>query len=55
MKLKTVLASLLLLASTGCIVVGGYSSERGFWIWPGTFVLLLIALALFLFLRRRRG
>jgi len=55
MKLKTVFASLLLLASTGCVVVGGYSSGRGFWIWPGTFVLLLIGLALFLLFRRRQG
>jgi len=54
MKLKLALASLLLLASTGCIVVGGYSSERGWFIWPGTFVLLIIALILFLLFRRRR-
>lgn len=54
MKLKTAIASLLLLTSTGCIVVGGYSSERGWFIWPGTFVLLLIALVLFFLFRRRR-
>jgi len=53
MKLKTAIASLLLLASTGCVVVGGYSSGRGFWIWPGTFVILVIALILFLLFRRR--
>jgi len=53
MKLKTAIASLLLLASTGCVVVGGYSSGRGFWIWPGTFVFLVIALILFLLFRRR--
>jgi hypothetical protein len=47
-------ALLLPLISTGCIVVGGYSSERGWFIWPGTFVLLLIGLALFLLFRRRR-
>lgn len=53
LKLKAAIASLLLPASTGCIVVGGYSSERGWFIWPGTFVLLGIAL-LFVFLFRRR-
>ena len=47
---------LLLLSSTGCVVVGGYSSDGGFWIWPGTIVLLLVGVALFLFmLFRRRG
>jgi len=55
MKLKLAITSLvLLLTSTGCIVVGGYSSERGWYIWPGTFLLLLIPLALFFILRRRR-
>jgi hypothetical protein len=53
-KLKTAIASLLLLASTGCIVVGGYSNERGWFICPGTFVLLGIALLFFLLFRRRR-
>jgi hypothetical protein len=54
MKLKIALASLFLLASTGCIVVGGYSSDRGWFIWPGTFVLLIVALVIFLLFRRRR-
>jgi len=55
-KLKFAIASLLLLASTGCIVVGGYSSGRGFWIWPGSIVLLLLGLLLFgLMFFRRRG
>ena len=53
-QLRTLIAGLLGLASTGCIVVGGYSSERGWFIWPGTFVLLGIALVLFLLFRRRR-
>jgi len=53
MKIKSAIASLLLLASSGCIVVGGYSSDRGFWIWPGTIVLLVVALILFLLFRRR--
>jgi len=46
---------ILSLTSSGCIVVGGYSSGRGFWIWPGSIVLLLIGLLLFamMFFRRR--
>ena len=54
MKLKIAIASLSLLASTGCIVVGGYSSDRGWFIWPGTIVLLVIGLILFLLFKRRR-
>ena len=53
MKLRTAIASILLLSSTGCIVVGGYSSGRGWFIWPGTFVLLIIGLILFLLFKRR--
>ena len=51
-------ALLLLLAAIlftpGCVVVGGYSSGRGFWIWPGTFVLLAIGAVLLLLIVRRR-
>jgi hypothetical protein len=55
-KLKLAIASLLLLASTGCIVVGGYSSDRGFWLWPGSIILLIVGLLLFfLMFFRRRG
>jgi hypothetical protein len=39
--------------SSGCVVVGGYSSGRGFFIWPGTIVILVIVVILFLLLRRR--
>jgi hypothetical protein len=53
MKLKTAIASFLLLVCNGCIVVGGYSSEGGWFIWPGTIVLLLVGLVLFLLFRRR--
>ena len=45
---------LLVLSTPGCILVGGYSSEGGFWIWPGTVVLLSIGVALILLIRRRR-
>jgi len=40
--------------SSGCVVVGGYSSGRGFFIWPGTIVVIVIVAVLFLLLRRRR-
>ena len=56
MRLRIAIAWVLLLSSTGCIVVGGYSSGRGFWIWPGSIVLLLIGLLLFvMMIFRRRG
>jgi len=45
--------TLLLLLSSGCVVAGGYSSGRGWFIWPGTIGLLLVVAVLFLFLRRR--
>ena len=53
---QSVIVLLLVLSSTGCIVVGGYSNDGGFWIWPGTIVLVLVGVALFLFMmfRRRR-
>ena len=53
---QTACVLLLILSSTGCVVVGGYSSDGGFWIWPGTIVLLLVGIALFLLMmfRRRR-
>ena len=44
----------LLLSSTGCVVVGGYSSGRGFWLWPGSIVFLLIGLFLLLMMVFRR-
>ncbi len=44
---------LLLLFSSGCVVTGGYSSGRGWFIWPGTVGILLVVAVLFLLLRRR--
>jgi hypothetical protein len=51
-RLGILLASLLM--SSGCVVAGGYSNGRGFFLWPGTFVILLVVVILFLLLRRRR-
>jgi hypothetical protein len=53
MKLFGIILFTVLL-STGCVVVGGYSSERGWYLWPGTIVIFLVVLVLFLLLRRRR-
>ena len=51
--MKQVGITLLLLFSSGCIVAGGYSSERGWFIWPGTLGILIVVALLFLLLRRR--
>lgn len=48
-----VVITLLLLLSSGCVVAGGYSSERGWFIWPGTIGILVVVAVLFLLLRRR--
>ncbi len=59
LKLKYVtnfrLASILLVTGTlpGCIIAGGYSPGRGLFIWPGSFVIILIVVVFFL-LRRGR-
>ncbi|HKR21430.1 MAG TPA: hypothetical protein VJS17_02500 [Pyrinomonadaceae bacterium] len=47
------IVTLLLLLSSGCVVVGGYSSGRGWFIWPGTLGILLLVAVLFLLFRRR--
>ena len=54
MRRITVPALLLALSQSAC-VVGGYSNEGGFFLWPGSIVLTVVAVVLlFLFLRRRR-
>jgi len=44
---------LMQLVSSGCVVVGGYSSERGWFLWPGTIVIFVVIAILFFVLRRR--
>ena len=39
---------------SGCLMVGGYSSRGGWFIWPGSFGFLIVLLLLFFFLRGRR-
>lgn len=48
----TVPALLLALSQTAC-VVGGYSSEGGFFLWPGSIIITVVLVLLFLFMRRR--
>ena len=48
------LAIMTTLPLTGCLMVGGYSSRGGWFIWPGSFGFLIVLLHLFLFLRGRR-
>jgi len=50
---QIIVGTLLLLFTSGCIVAGGYSSGRGWFIWPGTIGILLILAVLFLLFRRR--
>ena len=57
MKLRTMKQVgfiLLTLLSSSCVVVGGYDSERGWFLWPGTIVIFLVVALLFLLLRRRK-
>lgn len=53
-RVKQVGFILLTLLSSSCVVVGGYSSDRGWFLWPGTIVIFLVGALLFLILRRRK-
>jgi hypothetical protein len=53
MRRITVPALLLALSQTAC-VVGGYSGDGGFFLWPGSIVLTVVLVLLFLYMRRRR-
>ena len=53
MRLLSLLFLLLALPQAGC-VVGGYSGDSGFYLWPGSIVVTVLLVLLFLFLRRRR-
>jgi hypothetical protein len=46
--------SILLVLSSGCVVVGGYSPGRGWFLWPGTIVIFVVVAILMLFFRRRK-
>ena len=53
MRRISVQTILLALTQTAC-VVGGYSSDGGFYLWPGSIIVTIVLVLLFLFLRRRR-
>jgi len=56
--MRRILATLLALASsaaqTGCVFVGGYSSDGGFYVWPGSIVITAVAVFLLWLLMKRR-
>ena len=55
MKRISGLVLMLVLSQSSCVMVGGYSSDGGWWIWPGSLIsILVVVIVLFLFLRRRR-
>ena len=54
MQRVSLLAAFIALTQTGCLFVGGYSSEGGFYLWPGSFLITVVLVLLFLFVRRRR-
>lgn len=39
---------------TGCVFVGGYSSDGGFYVWPGSIVITAVLIFLLWLLARRR-
>jgi hypothetical protein len=46
----------LALLQPACIVAGGYSSDKGFYVWPGSLLsIIAIVVVLYFVLRRRRG
>jgi hypothetical protein len=51
---QLVVLILTLFSSSGCVVVAGYDNQRGWYLWPGTIVIFLVAVLLFLLLRRRK-
>lgn len=55
MRLAKLFLAALASLQASCVVVGGYSAEGGWYVWPGSLLLTAAALALvFLFLRRGR-
>jgi hypothetical protein len=48
------LGLLLSILSSGCVVVGGYRSGGGWFLWPGSIGALLIVAVLILLLRLRK-
>lgn len=53
MRRITLLAISLAFTQSGCMVVGGYSSGGGWFLWPGGLGLIVVIALLFLFFGRR--
>jgi len=54
MKRMSALALLLAMSQWSCVMVGGYSSEGGWWIWPGSLIGLALLVIVILYLIKRR-
>lgn len=55
LKLVSLAVAMLVLSQTSCVVAGGYGSDGGWYIWPGSLVsLVVVAVVLFFVLKRRR-
>lgn len=55
MKRVSVLAVVLALWQSSCVVAGGYSSRDGWFFWPGGLGLIIMVVLVLLLLRSRRG
>ncbi|HEX8747165.1 MAG TPA: hypothetical protein VF717_08185 [Pyrinomonadaceae bacterium] len=55
MRRILLLALALSLSQPACVVAGGYSSDRGFYIWPGSILTIVVIIAVLFLIRRRRG
>ncbi len=54
MKRVSALAFMLALSQPSCIVAGGYSSNGGWYLWPGSILSILVVVVVFLLLRKRK-
>ena len=54
MRFGPLVACALFVLQTSCVVVGGYRSDGGWFIWPWGLVISAVFIGLFLLLRRRR-
>jgi hypothetical protein len=58
MRLKDLSAALVAVAAAtsqaGCVFVGGYSSDGGFYVWPGSILITAVLIFLLWLLAKRR-
>ena len=53
-RIAILVLPLLVITQSACIVVGGYTSGSGWFLWPGSLGLIILLLLLFFFLRGGR-